>query len=194
MAAAAFEQTWSLAAGVVKGAINTLVKSAIQIVGITLKVIITYAIVAYAADAYFPGPVDGYSAILPPMMGQEIKNPDAQTMSVINAFSVCETMATVDGEMDADKFRDCFTAQRNMAEAQYPGAFDFMRDGWDFLLMMFLICLLYFYTIKPKVDGVLNIGGKEQFDFGNWAKDLGTKIWNAPKQLFDIISKAVGKK
>ena len=194
LAAAAFEQTWSLAAGVVKGAINTLVKSAIQIVGITLKVIITYAIVAYAADAYFPGPVDGYSAILPPMMGQEIKNPDAQTMSVINAFSVCETVATVDGEMDADKFRDCFTAQRNMAEAQYPGAFDFMRDGWDFLLMMFLICLLYFYTIKPKVDGVLNIGGKEQFDFGNWAKDLGTKIWNAPKQLFDIISKAVGKK
>ena len=194
LAAAAFEQTWSLASGVVKNAINMLVKSAIQIVGITLKVLITYAVVAYAADAYFPGPVDGYSAILPPMMGRVAENPDAQTLSVINVFSTCEAVATDDGEMDADKFRDCFTAQRAAVEREYPGAFDFIRDGWEFLLMMGLVFLLYFYAIKPKVDGILTGGGKEQFDFGTWAKDLGKKIWNAPQQIFGAISKAVGKK
>lgn len=193
LAAAAFEQTWSLASGVVKGAINMLVTSAIKIVCITLKTLITYAVVAYAADAFFPGPVDGYSAILPPMMGQTVENPDAQTMSVINVFSTCETVATVDGEMDADKFRDCFTAQKTIVENQYPGAFDFMRDGWDFLLMMALIFLLYFYAISPEVDKILAGNGKEQFDFGNWAKDLGKKIWNAPQQIFGAVSKAFGK-
>ena len=194
LAAAAFEQTWSLASGVVKNAINMLVKSAIQIVGITLKVLITYAVVAYAADAYFPGPVDGYSAILPPMMGREIENPDAQTLSVINVFSTCEAVATADGEMDADKFRDCFTAQRAAVEREYPGAFDFMRDGWDFLVMMIGLFLMYFWVIKPKVMGILTVGGKEQFDFGQWAKGLGKKIWSAPTQIFSGISKAFGKK
>lgn len=193
LAAAAFEQTWSLAAGVIKNAINMLVKSAIQIVGITLKVLITYAIVAYAADAYFPAPYDGYSAILPPMMGQKVENPDAQTLSVMNVFSTCEKVATADGEMDADKFKACFTAQKAQVENVYPGAFDFMKDGWDFLLMMFLLFLLYFYAIKPKVDGILTAEGKEQFDFGNWAKDLGKKIWDSPRQIFESVSKAMGK-
>lgn len=193
LAAAAFEQTWSLAGGVVKNAINMLVKTAIQVVGITLKVLITYAIVAYAADAYFPGPRDGYSAILPPMMGQKVENPDAQTMSVMNVFSTCEKVATADGEMNADKFKACFTAQKAQVENKYPGAFDFMKDGWDFLLMMFLLFLLYFYAIKPKVDAILIAEGKEQFDFGTWAKDLGKKIWNSPKQIFESVSKAMGK-
>lgn len=197
LGAAAFEQTWSLASGVVKNAINKLVESAVQIISITLKVILTYAIVAYAADAYFPGPVDGYSAILPPMMGRTVENPDAQTMSIINVFSTCEQVATVDGEMDADRFRDCFTAQRATIEREYPGAFDFMRDGWDFLLMMILLFALYFWAIKPKVSAIFGLdkaGKDEQFDFGTWAKDLGKKIWNIPKQIFGIISNAVGKK
>ena len=197
LGAAAFEQTWSLASGVVKNAINKLVESAVQIISITLKVILTYAIVAYAADAYFPGPVDGYSAILPPMMGRTVENPDAQTMSIINVFSTCEQVATADGEMDADKFRDCFTAQRATIEREYPGAFDFMRDGWDFLLMMILLFALYFWAIKPKVSAIFGLdkaGKDEQFDFGTWAKDLGKKIWNTPKQIFGIISNAVGKK
>lgn len=197
LGAAAFEQTWSLASGVVKNAINKLVESAVQIISITLKVILTYAIVAYAADAYFPGPVDGYSAILPPMMGRTVENPDAQTMSIINVFSTCEQVATADGEMDADKFRDCFTAQRATIEREYPGAFDFMREGWDFLLMMILLFALYFWAIKPKVSAIFGLdkaGKGEQFDFGTWAKDLGKKIWNIPKQIFGIISNAVGKK
>ncbi len=194
LAAAAFEQTWKLADGVVKNAINMLVRTAVQVVGITLKVLITYAIVAYAADAYFPGPRDGYSAILPPMMGQTVENPDAQTLSVMNVFSTCERVATTNGEMDGDKFKDCFTAQKAAVEREYPHAFDFMDDGWDFLVLMFGIFLLYFYAIKPKVDGIITAGGKEQFDFGTWAKGLGKKIWSAPQQIFDAVSKAVGKK
>lgn len=194
LAAAAFEKTWALAGGVVKGAINMLVKSAIQIVAITLKVLIIYATVSFAADEFFPTPGDGYSAILPPMMGTAPQNPDAQTLSVMNVFTTCEQVALTNGEMDADKFKDCFTAQKAAVERKYPGAFDFMTNGWDFLLMMFFMFLLYFYAVSPKVDAILGKGSKEQFDFGGWAKDLGKKIWDAPQQIFGAISKAVGKK
>ncbi len=193
LAAAAFEKTWKLADGVVKGAINMLVKSAVQIIAITLKILIIYATVSFAADEFFPGPNDGYSAILPPMMGQTVKNPDAQTLSVMNVFSTCERVAITNGEMDADKFRNCFTAQRAAVERQYPGAFDFMSDGWDFLLLMFFLFLLYFYAVSPKVDAILGKGSKEQFDFGAWTKDLGKKIWDAPQQIFGAMSKAFGK-
>ncbi len=194
LAAAAFEKTWKLADGVVKNSINMLVKSAVQIVAITLKVIVIYATVSYCADQYFPGPNDGYSAILPPMMGQKLENPDAQTLSVVNVFATCERVALTDGEMDADKFKDCFTAQRAMVERQYPGAFDFMNDGWDFLLMMIGLFALYFYVLSPKIDGLLGKDGKEMFDFGTWTKDLGKKIWNSPSQIFSAVGKAIGKK
>lgn len=194
LAAAAFEPVWKAASGLVKNSINMLVKSAIQIVAITLKILIIYATVSFAADAYFPGPVDGYSAIMPPMMGQKLQNPDAQTLSVVNVFTTCERVATADGEMDAEKFKNCFTAQRAAVERRYPHAFDFMGDAWDFLLMMFGLFLLYFYIVSPQVDKVIAGGGKEQFDFGTWMKDLGKKIWDVPQQLFGAISKAAGKK
>lgn len=197
LAAAAFEQTWSLAAGVVKNSINMLVTSAIRIVSITLKTIITFSIVAYAADAYFPGPVDGYSAMLPPMMGRKIENPDAQTMSVINVFAACEQASIVDGEMDKDLFKNCFTAQRNAVENKYPGAFDFMRNGWDFLILMLFLFALYFWVIKSRVDAIFGldkIGKGEMFDFGSWAKGLGVKIWNTPKQIVKSVTEALGKK
>lgn len=193
LAAAAFEQTWKLADGVIKNAINTLVKSAIQIVGITLEVLIIYATVSYTADEYFPGPNDGYSAILPPMMGQKVENPDAQTLSVMNVFSECEKVALADGEMNEDKFKNCFTARKAEVERKYPGAFDFLSDGWDFMLLMFGLFFLYFYVIEPKIKGIIVGAGKEQFDFGNWMKDLGKKIWNSPVQIFEKISKAMGK-
>lgn len=112
LAAAAFEQMWSAANKAVGNAINMLVKSAVQIVAITLKILLIYAVVSFAADEYFPAPHDGYSAILPPMMGQQVQNPDAQTLSVINVFSTCEQVALSDGELNADKFKDCFTARR----------------------------------------------------------------------------------
>lgn len=194
VAAYAFDGTWKLASNVVGGAINMLVKSAVRIVAISLKVLIIYATVSFAADEFFPGPHDGYSVIMPPFMGQTVQNPDAQTLSVMNVFSTCERVGLADGEMDADKFKDCFTAQRAMVERQYPGAFDFLADGWDFLLIMFFMFLLYFYAVSPRIDAMLGKDGRELFDFGTWTKELGKKIWSAPQQIFDAISKAMAKK
>lgn len=194
IAAYAFEGTWKLAGNVVGGAINMLVKSAVRIIAISLKVLIIYATVSFAADEFFPGPHDGYSVIMPPFMGQTVQNPDAKTLSVMNVFSTCERVGLADGEMDADKFKDCFTAQRAMVERQYPGAFDFLTDGWDFLLIMFFMFLLYFYAVSPRIDAMLGKDGRELFDFGTWTKELGKKIWSAPQQIFDAISKAMAKK
>ncbi len=194
LAAAAFEKTWKLAGGITNNAINMLVKSAIQIVAVTLKILILYATISYAADEFFPGPVDGYSAILPPMMGVAPENPDAQTLSVMRVFSDCERVAITDGEMDAEKFKTCFTARRAEVERHYPGAFDFMSDGWGFLMLMIGLFLLYYYVVEPRVDKILAAPGKEEFDFGAWTKDLGKKIWSAPTQIFGAVSKAFGKK
>lgn len=194
VAAYAFEGTWKLAGNVVGGAINMLVKSAVRIIAISLKVLIIYATVSFAADEFFPGPHDGYSVIMPPFMGQTVQNPDTKTLSVMNVFSTCERVGLADGEMDTDKFKDCFTAQRAMVERQYPGAFDFLTDGWDFLLIMFFMFLLYFYVVSPRIDAMLGKDGRELFDFGAWTKDLGKKIWSAPQQIFDAISKAMAKK
>lgn len=197
LAAAAFEPVWKLASGVLGGAINMLVKSAIQIVGITLKVLLIYATVSYSADAFFPGPVDGYSAMLPPMMGMAPENPDMATMSVMNVFSTCEQVATNNGtaQMNADAFRDCFTAQRAAVERKHPGAFDFMDDGWGFLMLMIGLFVLYYYVVSPKIDEILGATKPDtSFDFGGQIKLLGQKIWSAPRQIFDAISRAMAKK
>ncbi len=193
LAAAAFEGVWKLANGIVSGAIKMLVTSAVKIISITLKILILYATISFVADEMYPGPNDGFSAILPPMMGRAPENPDAQTMSVMNVFATCERVALIDGEMNKDKFKNCFTAQKAMVERTYPGAFDFLRDGWDFLLMMMFLFLLYFYAIEPRVDAIVAKAGAEEFDFGTWTKDLGKKIWATPLNIFESVSKKLGK-
>ncbi|MBQ8293790.1 MAG: hypothetical protein IJX89_00165 [Alphaproteobacteria bacterium] len=208
LAATAFEGTWKLASGLVKNAIDMITSSAIRIVAITLKVMIIYATVSYTADTFFPGPTDGYNAILPPMMGVHAENPDAQTLSVMNVFSTCERVALSDGEMDADKFKDCFTARRAEVERTYPNAFDFLDNGLEFLLMMLGLFILYYYAIAPRIDKLLpagtvklpipgentNLSSGEKFDFGAWTYDLGKKVWHAPVQIAEKITKAIGKK
>lgn len=208
LAATAFENVWSKASKILSNSIGMLVSSAVRIVAITLKVLIIYATVSYAADSYFPGPNDGFSAILPPMMGQRAENPDAQTLSVMNVFATCEQVALVDGEMDKDKFQDCFTARRAQVERTYPGAFDFLADGWEFLLMMVFLFFLYYYAISPKIDKLLpnsgvklpipgensNVATGEVFDYGAWIHDLGQKIWAVPVQITEKVTKAMGKK
>lgn len=194
LAAYAFEETWSAAKGLLGKAVDMLVSSAVRIVAITLKVLIIYATVSYTADTYFPGPNDGYSAILPPLMGMGPKNPDSQTLSVMNVFSACEQVALTDGEMDKDKFKDCFTARKAQVERTYPGAFDFLKDGWDFMLMMVCLFLLYYYAISPKIDKLLGKDSKELFDFGTWIKDLGTQLWKYPVEVTKKITEAMGKK
>ena len=193
LAAYAFEGAWKVASGLVGKGMNMLINSAIKIVVITLKVVIVYATVSYAADATFPGPVDGYSAMLPPMLGKPIENPDAQTLSVMKVFADCEQVALADGKMDQDKFTNCFTAQRAMVERQYPGAFDFLDDGWDFLILMLGVAFLYFYVIKDKVEGLLAGVGGEDFDFGGQIKQLGKNVWGLPTKIAGAITEKMGK-
>ncbi len=194
IAAAAFENVWKTASGLFTKAINMLAGAAVNLVSISLKIIVIYATVSFAADAHFPGPVDGFSTILPPMMGQTVNNPDARTLSVMNTFSECERVALVDGEMDADKFKDCFTAHRAMVERQYPGAFDFLGDGWTFLMIMIGLFALYYWVISPEIDKVFKPVGDSDFDFGENLKRLGKDIWNFPLQLTEKITTALGKK
>lgn len=208
LAATAFENIWSKASGLMSKAIGMLVSSAVRIVAITLKVLVIYATVSYAADSYFPAPNDGYSSVLPPMMGARVENPDAQTLSVMNVFATCEQVALVDGEMDADKFKNCFTARRAEVERTYPNAFDFMDNGFEFLLMMLFLFFLYYYAVSPQIDKLLpsagiklpipsessSVGSGEQFDYGAWIHDLGQKVWAVPVQITEKITKAMGKK
>ena len=193
IASYAFEPVWKVASGLTTKALDMLVSSAVKIVSISLKIVVLYATVSYAADAYFPGPIDGFSTILPPMLGQTVQNPDAQTLSVINTFKTCEQVALVNGEMDGDKFKDCFTAQRANVERSYPGAFDFMGDGWGFMVMMIGLFLLYYWVISPKIDALLSAtNGSEMFDFGGNIKKLGTNIWNLPRTIAGKLTTKLG--
>ncbi|MBN1324948.1 MAG: hypothetical protein JW974_01905 [Alphaproteobacteria bacterium] len=194
IAAGAFEGTWGLANGVVSNSINMLVKSAIRIVAIALKILITYAIVSFAADEYFPGPNDGYNAILPPLVTEKSQKMNDQALSVMSVFSNCEKVSIVNGAVDKELFKNCFTANRAQVERRYPGAFDFMGNGFEFLLLWFGIFFLYFYVMSQKIDTLLGKDSKEEFDYGNWIKDLGKRIWGAPAQITEQITKATEKK
>ena len=195
IAAYAFEPVWKAMSNLTSRALDMLVSSAVKIVGISLKVVILYATVSYSADAFFPGPVDGFSTILPPMMGQTVENPDAQTLSVINTFRECEHVALVNGEMDKDLFKNCFTAHRATVERKYPGAFDFMGDGWGFMMLMIGLFALYYWVVSPKIDAILTpTKGTESFDFGTNIKQLGKNIWKSPIQITEKIISVFGKK
>ena len=112
---------------------------------------------------------------------------DAKTMSVMSAFSTCEKVALIDGEMNKEKFTACFRTQRNIVEQKYPGAFDFMDDGFDFLLFMIGVFILYFWVVSPQVDKILGSEGKESFDYGQWVKDFGKTAYDAPVNLYTKI-------
>ena len=197
IAAYAFEPVWKFASDskMISKALDMLVSSAVQIVGISLKIVVLYATVSYAADAFFPGPVDGFSTILPPMMGQTTTNPDAKTLSVINTFSECERVALASGEMDKEVFKNCFTAHRATVERQYPGAFDFMHDGWGFMMMMIGLFALYYWVIGPKIDAILTPTKEDDtFNFGKNTKQLGQGIWNTPVKVTEKIVSSIDKK
>lgn len=198
LASTAFEGVWSYAQRLVSGSIGMLVSSAVRIIAISLKIVVLYATVSYAADSYLPGPADGYTAVLPPMMGMQVQNPDSQTLSVMNVFSECEKVSMTNDGLDKDVFKNCFTARRAEVERSYPGAFDFMRDGWDFFLMMMGLFFLYYWVVGPKIDEFLPnsnlvrfsnnkddeyVKTDEQFDYGGWVHSMGKKIWALPKQI-----------
>lgn len=194
LASVAFEQVWGLAKGLMNKSVEILVNSAISILKISLKVCITYAIVFFAADTFYPGPTDGFTSILPPLLSNmSPQNLDAQTLSVMNAFSTCERESLVNGEMDRRAYARCFREQRTIVEAQYPGAFDFMSDAFDFLLFMIGIYCLYFWVISPKIDGIFAKDAKEEFDYGQWVKDVGKTTYQAPGKIYKYAKGAIKK-
>jgi hypothetical protein len=201
-AAAAFEKTWKKASGIVNGAIKTLVEAAIKVVAISLKVVIVYAMVFFAADEFFPGPVDKYSAIFPPMLVGEVMPTDAKALSIRNVFATCESAATIDGTVDKTAFKNCFNLHRAQIESRYPGAFDFMRDGWGFLLLMGGLIFIYFYVLAPRVDKLLasvpsfepfrNSGDSDGGGIDNFGADLKKLIkmtWKRPQEFADKLIK-----
>ena len=188
IAATAFEQVWGLAKGLLNSGIKMLIDSAISILKISLKIIIIYAVVYFAADEFYPGPEDGFTSILPPLISDiKTQNMDARTMSVMNAFSTCEKVSLVDGEMNKEKFTACFKTQKNVIEKKYPGAFDFMDDGFDFLLFMLGVFFLYYWIVSPEIDKLLGSEGKESFDYGQWVKDFGKTTYKAPLTIYEKV-------
>ena len=185
IAAAAFEQVWGLAKNLLNSSINILINSAVNILRISLKIIIIYAVVYFAADHYYPGPEDNFTTILPPLISElKTENINAQTMSVMNAFSTCEHASVINGEMNKEKFKTCFNAQKTVIEGRYPGAFDFMDDGFSFLLFMIGVFFLYFWVVSPEVDKMLGSEDKETFDYAKWVKDFGKTTYNMPVDIY----------
>ncbi|MBR6010356.1 MAG: hypothetical protein IKP35_02985 [Alphaproteobacteria bacterium] len=194
--AGAFEEVWNMAKGIVNGAFKMIIDSAISILKISLKIVIIYAVVYFAADKYYPEPEDGFTSIMPPLLSSmTVENPDSKTMAVMNAFSNCEqTSINGDGEIDKDAFVACFKTQKSMVEARYPGAFDFMDDGFDFLIFMIGIFFLYFWVVSPKIDNLIGKLPDEKFDYGGWVKDAGKTAYNMPGKIYDSIRKSKQKK
>jgi len=190
-AASAFEKTWKTAGNMIKSAITMLIDAAVKVVALSLKVVILYAIIAFAGRDVFPG-----AGIFPPLL-KTTQNTE-QSMAVHNVFATCEKQATVRGEVQKAAFRQCFETQKASVEAQYPHAFDFLRDGWDFLVLMIGLYFLYMYVLSPKIDKLIaaapafypfkkvgeeEAGGIE--NFGGEMKKFGKLAWNKPKDWLE---------
>jgi hypothetical protein len=191
IAMTAFKEAWGLVGSALEKSIGMLVSSAVTIIKVTLKVLIIFAVVSFAADENFPGPLDGFNAIFPPLMGVAPENPDAKTMSIIAVFETCERESMdAAGLVQRDPFVQCFRRERARVERMYPGAFDFMSNGWEFLLLMFGLFFLYFYVIERKIEELLGKDGAEDFDYGGWVKEMGTRAWQLPAKIGEIFTKA----
>lgn len=237
VAAFAFEGGWKLASGLLDNGIKMILNATIKTIVIALKTVIIYAAVSYTADSYFPGPVDGYSVMLPPLlqqnhtgeafagiqfvkdcervatinnrldshryqlcMDQKIAEYDEntenrQTLSVMRVFSDCEQESKgADGLVDKDDFKACFESKKAIVEQQYPNAFNFLDDGWDFLLMMGTLFALYMLVLRSKIENMLPKIGDEDFEFGGTLKKLGKNIWSIPKKAATTVGKAIDEK
>ncbi len=195
VAATAFEKTWKTASGVLKRAIDMLVNAAVKVIAISLKVVIIYAIVSFAGSEVFPG-----AGIFPPLLQTESHGTESDAVHAV--FAKCESVATIDGEIDKDLFHDCFEIEKATVSAQYPHAFDFMRDGWGFLILMIGLFFLYIYVLSPRIDKMLaetpsflpfkKTGESEKGgldDFGGEMKKFGKLAWKKPQDWLDKLVK-----
>ena len=167
-----------------------LVSSAVRIIAITLKTLILYATVSYAGDMLYPGPVDGYSSILPPLMGQTTSETTEKTEYVIQTFTECERVSMQSGQVDATTFKTCFEEHKT----QNPTAFDFLDDGFDFIMFMVALFFLYYYAISPRIDKMLGKDGNEFFDSATPMGQIFKTAATAPMKITDKVADVISKK
>ncbi|MDR0967411.1 MAG: hypothetical protein LBL75_01095 [Rickettsiales bacterium] len=195
VASYAFENVWGVLKGAVGKCIEILINCAVRTIAVTLKVLIIYTIIALAADTYFPGPVDGYSAILPPDFAGMNASPESGAASIAAILTKCEKISlNSDGVADKDKFASCFQIER--ANAPY-GAFDFMDNTWEFLMMMIGLYLIYKLVISKKIDQIFvgdKNGTEPLMNIGKQFKSFGTAVWNTPSGLTKYLLDVFGKK
>ncbi|MCL2369132.1 MAG: hypothetical protein FWC83_00460 [Alphaproteobacteria bacterium] len=206
IAAWAYQNKWKLLDGAFTNALTMLARCAMRIIAITLQILIFYAMVSFAAQQYFP-------TMLPAgILDSHIEHTDARTVSVIGVFQRCEIAGTLNHTqpMDRQLFRECFNFERIAVERAHPGAFDFLRNGFDFILMMLLLSFVWHYAIKKKVDELFSetkIGNDDIFSSDTNVKDQGTgyeygkhireftaQVWRGPAAMIGRIEKQFTKK
>ena len=142
-----------------------------HIIGLdTLKLIAIILIVIYHC---FPGALTGgFIAV--------------EIFFAISGFLIGQKLLS-EYKIKKDKFLKCFDTQKTVVTKQYPHAFDFMDDGFEFLLFMIGIALLYFWIISPKVDELINTKNKEPFNYGDWLKQFGKTVYGTPEKIYNTI-------
>ena len=196
VAASAFEKTWKLSSSALKNSITMLVDSAIKVIGISLKVVILFAIISFTGSEIFRG-----AGVFPPLLGNE-EITTAEQASVKHVFSLCEAQATNSGTKQVDKtaFYNCFMREKRAVTARYPNAFDFLDDGLDIIILMAALIFVYFYLLSPKIDKLMvSVPDFEPFgksegkggtdDFGSDLKKLTKMTWQKPKALAEKLIK-----
>ncbi|MDR3208875.1 MAG: hypothetical protein LBT45_03435 [Rickettsiales bacterium] len=168
LAAAAFDETWKLASGVLNGAIGILAKAAVGVIGITLNVMIVSALVNHG-------------------MQSTMSSDTAAEYAIIEK---CEkSSANEKGEIEAAAFKACFEAERRAN----PSAFGYLDKGWDFLVMMLFIFAVYYLLINKELEKRMGISEKDMyFEFGSNLKTFGQTLWKLPSKIINKIP--VGKK
>ena len=76
---------------------------------------------------------------------------------------------------------------------KYPHAFDFMDNGFEFLVFMIGIAFLYFWIISPEIDKLIGDKTKEVFNYGDWLKSFGKTTVKAPEKIFNFIKGSLQK-
>jgi len=137
------------------------------------------------------------------IMGNEMVARDARGQSIIEVFQRCEIAAkqNPDGLVDRNLFRACFERERVQIERYHPGAFDFMSNGFRFILMFLGIFLVYHYAIAKRVDalfdkstgdssGNFSSDTNDEFAYGKYVRDFTSKAWKVP---LAVTKKAEGR-
>ena len=165
VASFAFENIWAIAKSVSGKALEMLVKTAVRVVGITLRVMIISSLISFA-------------------QGETMSSNPAAEYAI---FEKCERESVIEGgEINKAAYIRCFKAE----VASTPGAFAKLGNGWEFLTMMLFVFLTYYVLIDGKLRKIINISGDDAyFKFGNSVRKLGETVWKLPVSFIKKIGK-----